>query len=205
MSPTMLEFWFDFASSYSYVAAMQIEDLCRAADIPLIWKPFLLGPIFELQGLKDSPFNVYPRRGAYMWRDLERLAHKYHFPFRRPTHFPRSSTLAARVACILVDEPWCADYVRRVFVANFGDDEDISSREVLSEIIDGLGHPGASIIDDATSESKRGLLRANTSRAIELGMFGAPNCVVDGELFWGEEALDDAIDWARRVALKAPS
>ncbi len=203
MAQASLEFWFDFASPYSYVAAMQIEGLCRAAGVSLAWKPFLLGPIFELQGLKDSPFNVYPRRGAYMWRDLERLADKHGFPFRRPTRFPRSSTLAARVACVLVDEPWCAEYVRRVFVANFADDSEIDDRHVLAGIMDGLGHPGASLIGVATSEAKRGLLRANTTRAIELGIFGAPNCVVDGEVFWGEEVLDDAIAWARRTATKA--
>ena len=72
-SPSPLEFWFDFASTYSYVAAMRIDELCRDAGVELIWKPFSLGPIFERQGWNDSDFSLNPMRGAYMWRDLERL------------------------------------------------------------------------------------------------------------------------------------
>src|SRR5450755_2744220 len=105
--PDVLEFWFDFASTYSYVAAMRIEELCRASAVPLAWTPFLLGPIFSLQGWNDSHFNINQRRGAYMWRDLERLSKKFGLPWQRPTRFPRSSTLAARVACLIASEPWC--------------------------------------------------------------------------------------------------
>lgn len=110
----MLEFWFDFASGYSYIAAMQIEAMCSAVDVKLVWKPFLLGPIFALQGWNDSHFNLNPRRGAYMWRDLERLCGKFGQPFRRPAVFPRNSTLAARVASSIVDEPWAGEFIRRV-------------------------------------------------------------------------------------------
>jgi len=64
-----IDFWFEFASTYSYVAAMRIEEECARAGVPLEWKPFLLGPIFSAQqGIKDSPFNVNPVRGRYMCR-----------------------------------------------------------------------------------------------------------------------------------------
>ena len=192
-----LEFWFDFASTYSYVAAMRIETLCKAAGTPLEWKPFLLGPIFALQGWNDSPFNLLERRGAYMWRDLERLTAKFDIPWRKPSQFPRSSTLAARVACLVSDEVWCGDFVRSVFTANFGEDRDIGDPSLVAEILDNIGKPGASFVERATSPDHRGLLRANTEVAIERGIFGAPNCMIDGELFWGEEALDDAIAWSR--------
>jgi 2-hydroxychromene-2-carboxylate isomerase len=195
-----LEFWFEFASTYSYVAAMRIEALCRDAGVRLRWKPFLLGPIFALQGWNDSPFNVNPRRGAYMWRDVERLTAKFGLPWRRPTHFPRSTTLPARVACAIAEEPWCGDYVRRVYTANFGEDREIGDRDVVASILTELGCPADEIIARAESAEQRGTLRANTEHAIELGIFGAPNCVVDGELFWGEEALEDAVDWSLRPA-----
>ena len=191
-----LDFWFDFASTYSYVAAMRIEKLCSHAGVTMTWVPFLLGPIFALQGWNDSPFNLNERRGAYMWRDLERLCAKFELPWRRPTAFPRSSTLAARVACSVVDEPWCGDFVRATFVANFGNDRDIGSEGAVVDILDRLGQDGRGIVKQALEPARKGLLRANTERAIALGMFGAPNCVVDGELFWGEEALDDAIAWS---------
>jgi 2-hydroxychromene-2-carboxylate isomerase len=194
-----MEFWFDFASTYSYIGAMRIQALCDAAGIGLHWKPFLLGPIFQLQGWDDSPFNLNRRRGDYMWRDLERLTAKFGLPWRRPTRFPRASTLPARVACAGEASPWCGDYVRRVFVANFGEDRDIGERQVVAEVLEELVLPAAALMDSALSPQNRGLLRANTERAMQLGIFGAPNCVVNGELFWGEESLEDAVAWARRA------
>jgi len=67
-----LQFWFEFASTYSYVGASRIEAMARARGVPFEWRPFLLGPIFRHQGWNDSPFNLNPARGRYMWRDLER-------------------------------------------------------------------------------------------------------------------------------------
>jgi 2-hydroxychromene-2-carboxylate isomerase len=197
-SDPALEFWFELASTYSYVAAMRIEDLCRDAGVRLVWKPFLLGPIFALQGWDTSPFNVNPRRGAYMWRDMERLTAKFGLPWRKPSEFPRNTTVPARVACAIADEPWCGDFVRRVYVANFGEDRAIGERAVIAEILEELGRPADTVLALAESPQKRPLLRANTERATELGIFGAPNCMVDGELFWGEEAMEDAIAWALR-------
>src|SRR5262245_606451 len=95
-----MEFWFEFGSSYSHVAALRIEDVARRRSVPIVWKPFLLGPLFRRQGWSDSPFNLYPARGRYMWRDVERRCRKFGLPFRRPSLFPRSSLLAARVAIL---------------------------------------------------------------------------------------------------------
>ncbi|MFL5421809.1 MAG: 2-hydroxychromene-2-carboxylate isomerase, partial [Myxococcales bacterium] len=95
-----MQFWFDPASTYSYVAAMRVEEECARAGITVEFRPFLLGPIFSAQqGIKDSPFNVNPIRGRYMWRDLERLCAKYGLPWRKPSVFPRNSVLSARVCC----------------------------------------------------------------------------------------------------------
>jgi 2-hydroxychromene-2-carboxylate isomerase len=193
-----LEFWFEFASTYSYVASMRIEGLCRAAGVGLAWRPFLLGPIFALQGWETSHFNLNPRRGAYMWRDMERLCAKFGLPWRRPSEFPRNTIVPARVACAVTDEPWCGDFVRRVYVANFGEDRAIGTRGVVAEILTELGQDADAVLARSESPSWKPVLRANTDRATALGIFGAPNCVVDGELFWGEESLDDAISWALR-------
>ena len=198
-TPHRLEFWFDFASTYSYVAAMRIAGLCRDAGVELAWSPFLLGPIFARQGFGDSPFNLHPQRGAYMWRDLERLCAKFDLPWRHPAQFPRASTLAARVACDVAGEAWGGDFIRRVFVANFGEDRDIGEREVIADVLAGLGHDAAAVLARAEAPERRGALRAKTERAIALGIFGAPNCYVGDEVFWGEETLEDAIAWARRA------
>ena len=194
----MLEFWFDFASTYSYVATMRIEGECARAGVQLAYKPFLLGPIFtELLGIKDSPFNVQPVRGRYMWRDLERLCEKHQLAWRRPSVFPRNSLLAARVACCAGSS--ASAITRAVFSANFAEDREISDPAVLREIADSVGCDGTRLLEQAQTPEVKALLRANTDEAQRLGIFGAPDFVVNGELFFGQDRLEDAIAWARRA------
>ncbi|XXF81091.1 2-hydroxychromene-2-carboxylate isomerase [Myxococcaceae bacterium GXIMD 01537] len=194
-----LEFWFDFASTYSYVGALRIEEECRAAGVPLAWRPFLLGPLFSAQlGIKDSPFNVNPIRGRYMWRDMERLCAKHGLPWKRPSMFPRGSVLAARVACAGEGQPWLGDFIRAAFRANFAEDLDISQPAVLAEVLRGLGVDAERVLASAVTDENKARLRANTDEAAALGIFGAPDCVVSGELFFGQDRIADAIAWARR-------
>jgi 2-hydroxychromene-2-carboxylate isomerase len=192
----MLEFWFDFASTYSYIAASRIEAMCAAAGVSMAWKPFTLGPIFAMQGWNDSHFNLNQRRGDYMWRDMERLCTKFGLPWQHPSTFPRNSIPALRIACAVTGEPWCGDFVHRTFVANFGEDRDVADEAVLRDVLNGLGQDADAVFSLASSPERRGDLRANTDRAVSLGIFGAPNCIVNGELFWGEESLEDAIAWS---------
>ena len=152
--------------------------------------------MFKSQGWNDSPFNLYPAKGRYMWRDLERLCAKYGLPFRRPSVFPRPSLLVARVACTAAAEPWCGDFVRAVFHANFAEDRDIASAETVAGILDALGRPGRALVEAAGAPEAKARLRAETERAIALGIFGAPTAVVGGELFWGNDRLEDALAWA---------
>ena len=100
-----VDFWFEFGSTYSYPAAMRIEALAAEQGVRVTWRPFLLGPIFRAQGWDDSPFNIFPSKGRYMWRDLERICADYEIPFRRPSEFPRNGLLATRLACRFADAP----------------------------------------------------------------------------------------------------
>src|SRR5262249_25168133 len=119
----------------------------------------LLGPIFVSQGWGDSPFNIYPLKGRYMWRDMERLCEKYEIPFRRPSKFPRSGLLAARVAIMSAKEPWCPQFVRAVFSANFAEDREISQPETIAEILARLGQPPRDTIAQAESAENKERLR----------------------------------------------
>src|SRR5207249_6020818 len=74
VSRPVLQLWFEFASTYSYPAVQRIEALAAGLGVGVEWKPFLLGPVFKSQGWNDSPFNLYPAKGRYMWRDLDRLS-----------------------------------------------------------------------------------------------------------------------------------
>jgi 2-hydroxychromene-2-carboxylate isomerase len=192
-----LAFWFDFASTYSYLASQRFEEACRQASVEAAYKPFLLGPIFhELQGIKDSPFNVQPVRGRYMWRDLERLCEKFALPWRKPSVFPRHSVLAGRVACSAGQA--IGPLVMAIFKANFAEDRDIASPEVLSELVESVGGDGKQTLEKAQTAEVKAQLRANTAEAQQLGIFGAPNFVAGGELFFGHDRMDDAIAWCAR-------
>ena len=103
-----MQMWFDFASPYSYLAIERIEDLAREAGVRVELRPFLLGPIFQAQGWNDTPFRLFPGKGAYMMRDIARLADKYGVIYRRPRLFPRMSVLPARIALMGQDESWGA-------------------------------------------------------------------------------------------------
>jgi 2-hydroxychromene-2-carboxylate isomerase len=193
-----VEFWFEFGSTYSYLAAARIEGVAAAAGVPVLWKPFLLGPIFAEQGWDDSPFNVYPAKGRYMWRDAERLCAKYRIPFARPSRFPRNGLLAARIACRAkaASEPWLREFARAVFRANFAEDRDIGDGTVIRSILDSLGQPGAELVEQAQAPENKLRLRKQTQRAKELGIFGAPTFAVGEELFWGNDRMEDALAWA---------
>ena len=192
------EFWFEFASTYSYPAAMRIEPLARGAGVTLVWRPFLLGPIFAGQGWRDSPFNIYPAKGRYMWRDLDRICERLGIPLRRPSQFPRNGLLPARVATAAAAAPWLPDFVRGVYHANFADDRDIAQRDVVSAVLTTLGIDAEPWLEQAASEAVKGQLRASTDEAMAVGIFGAPTMRVGDELFWGNDRVEEAIAWARR-------
>src|SRR5262245_51103144 len=174
---------------------MRVEAAAQAAGVPLTWKPFLLGPIFGAQGWNDSPFNVYPVKGRYMWRDLARVCAAEGVPLRSPSRFPRNGLLAARVALLGSDEPWLPRFVRAVYRANFADDREISEPEVIGWLLEELRLDARALLAAAQSPENKERLKRQTEQAIERGIFGAPSFVSRGELFWGNDRLDAALDW----------
>ena len=195
-----LSFWFEFASTYSYPTALTIERLARERGVEVSWRAFLLGPIFREQGWNDSPFNLYPAKGRYMWRDLERVCEGLGLPLRRPSVFPRNGLGAARVACHFAQEPWLPAFVRAVYSANFRDDLDIAEPSVLADCLREAGADPDAALDAANTPEAKNALRTQCQQAADLGLFGAPSFVVGNELFWGNDRLSQALDFASRDA-----
>jgi 2-hydroxychromene-2-carboxylate isomerase len=195
MSARTVEFWFEFASTYSYPAAMRIEAVAKQFECSIVWKPFLLGPIFRSQAWNDSPFNIYPAKGRYMWRDLERICAELDLPLIRPSVFPKNGLLAARAACAGGDAAWLPSFVRNVYSANFALDLDISRPEVLSGCLESLVPDPEAVLTAANHEDTKAQLRRNTEQAAALGIFGAPSFLVGKELFWGNDRLEMALRW----------
>ena len=193
-----VDFWFEFASTYSYPAACRIEAAAAAAGVQVRFRPFLLGPIFGNQGWKDSPFNIYPVKGRYMWCDLERICSRLELPFKKPTVFPRNGLTAARVT-LATEEGARPELVRRIYRANFAEDRDISNREVLASILAELGRDVEGTFARADSPAVKDMLRAETEHAVALGIFGSPSLLVGSELFWGNDRIEEALEWAQRA------
>ena len=201
MPAPVLNFWFDFASTYSYLAAMRIGTLAQDAGVRVRFRPFLLGPIFKAQGWNTSPFNLYPAKGRNMWRDLERSCAELKLPFRRPDPFPQNSLLAARVALAALDQPWGEDFCRALFCAQFAEGRRIDDAAAVGDVLARLKIEPQPVLAAAQSDALKTRLRVQTEEAQRLGVFGAPTfTTADGELFWGNDRLEPALRWAKTAA-----
>ena len=210
MQAAKLEFWYDFASTYSYLSALRIEALATKAGIEVVWRPFLLGPIFQAQGWTTSPFNLYPAKGRNMWRDLQRQTAARGLEFHVPEPFPQNSLTAARVALVGAEEGWIAAFTRDVYRAQFARRANIADPAVLADALmranPKLGLESARIFARAADPVIKERLKSQTAEAQALGVFGAPSfrtaptaASPAGELFWGDDRLEQAVAWAKQM------
>lgn len=191
------QFWYDFASTYSFLTSQRIERQAAEHDVAIEWKPFMLGVILRERGWEGNPAEAFPVKGRYMWRDIKRRAARLGLEFKRPSTFPRNPVLANRVAQIAADEGWCGEFTRRAFAANFSEDREIGERDVVADLISACEQDPQAVLERAEAPANKERLKANTLDALTRGLFGAPSFTVDGELFWGDDRLEDALAWYR--------
>lgn len=192
-----MEFWFDYASIYSYPAVMRVHRECALFEQNLVWKPFLLGPFFKSVGFENAPFVVNEKKGAYVWIDIKRECAKYGLTWNKPSHFPRNSVLAARVALVGIAEGWIEPFSREIMQRNFAQDRNIGAREEMIAALEALKLPAIEILHRASATETKALLRSNTEEAMKKGIFGAPMFISRGEMFWGNDKLVDALQFAK--------
>ncbi len=191
-----VDFFYEFASPYACLSALRIRALAKSSGVALRWRPFLLGPILRGQGMLDSPLNLFPLRGAYARRDVARRGHRYGFEVRFPSTFPRSSLLASRVAVVALQEGWGEAFSEGVYRAEFQRDEDIASPDVVGALVKAEGQEPARVLGAAQTSKVKEVLRAQGAAAEAAGVFGAPSFLAAGDLFWGDDRLEDALDCA---------
>jgi 2-hydroxychromene-2-carboxylate isomerase len=198
-------FWYEFASTYSYLSAMRIEDEAARAGVDVEWRPFLLGPIFKANGWTTSPFNVYPAKGRYMQRDIARIAESRGLPFKMPETFPANGLKAARLAIAAKADGGTARFTRAVYAAAFGRGLDVFDDAVLTACLIDAGLDPDAMNARANAVETKTALRNNTDEAIARGIFGAPSFTTDdNEMFWGDDRLDQALAWtAERTSPKS--
>jgi len=190
-----IEFYFDFSSPYSYIAAEVIDGLAEKYGRKVKWRPMLLGVVFQKTG-QPLLVNV-PLKGEYSLRDFARSARYHGVPFKFPAKFPLSTVSAARAYYWLhgQDCQKARHFARAVFRAYWVGGRDISDPAVLQDIATALGIDAAALAAGIALPAIKERLKAETDTALAKGMCGAPWFVVDNEPFWGADRLPQIEKW----------
>jgi 2-hydroxychromene-2-carboxylate isomerase len=189
-----VDLFFFIGSLYSYFGVMRAEGEAARRGVSVRWRPFNLRAIMVEQ---DNIPRKNPVKMRYLWRDVERRARRYGLPFKAALPYPVDPEgLANRVAALAAMEGWCASYAQATYRAWFGEHKAPGERAQLMALLRELGRDADAIVARAESPEIRQRFDAETDAARALGIFGAPSFVVAGELFWGDDRLEDALDWA---------
>lgn len=196
----MIEFWFSVGSTYTYLSVGRLAEIERMSGISFVWRPFSVREI--MIEMDNIPFRTKPVKAAYMWRDIARRAALYGLPARVPAPYPLQQwDVANRVAVVGARDGWVADYARATYRRWFAEGLEPGIEPNLSDSLREIGQDPARAIAAAASAETGDAYEAATGEARRLGIFGSPTFVVNGELFWGDDRLDDAIAWHRHGTL----
>ncbi len=191
-----IDFWYSIGSTYSYLTIMRLPDVARASGIEFSWRPFNVRHVMVTQN--NIPFKDKPEKTAYMWRDIQRRAARNGRAPKIPAPYPLPGlVLANQVAALGAEQGWAEAYTRATYRRWFDAGHPAGEEPNLSESLAEIGQDPKIVLELAQSDRSVTALAAATQEAMALGIFGSPSFVVEGELFWGDDRLDDAIDWAR--------
>jgi 2-hydroxychromene-2-carboxylate isomerase len=190
-----LDFFFFTGSTYTYLAVNRIDRLAEQAGVSVRWRPYNLRAILKETGAVPFPADTAKRR--YMWRDIERRAASFGIPYAREPRYPGDPTLISlRVAMVAEREGWCAEFAKAYYRAWFLDDRPAGLDDNMPGLLTSLGHDPNQVLAKANDESFASVLDASADEARRIGLFGSPHFVVRGEVFWGDDRLEDALKWA---------
>ena len=189
MSKTV-EFFFDFGSPYTYLAYHQLPKIAARHGATIIWRPMLLGGVFQATGNK-SPIEI-PAKGRYSLIDLQRWAQHFGVPLQMNPHFPINTlTLMRGAVGLQLREAHRFDiYTRAMFNAIWVTPQNLNDPAVVSAVLQEAGFdPGAfmALIGDAKVKEA---LKTATQAAVDRQIFGAPTMFVGDQMFWGQDRLD---------------
>lgn len=191
-----IEFYFDFSSPYGYLMAEKIDALAERFGRRVLWRPVLLGVIFQASGSRP-PVDGSSAKSRYMERDFVRSARFMGVPYNPPSRFPLPTQNAARAFYWLEDRDSAEArrFARAVYRAFFVEDKDISSPEVVFDIAAGLGIDRAALAEAVKSQALKDRLKAEVDAALDKGVFGSPHVIIDGEPFFGADRLPQIERW----------
>jgi 2-hydroxychromene-2-carboxylate isomerase len=185
-----VDFYYDFACPYAYLASTQIEAVVARTGADLTWKPMLLGGVFRAIGAPDAP-ALGPAKARLNHLDMHRWADHLGVSLVMPPMHPSRTVLALRAAIAAGAELPRAS--RALFRAYWALGRDVSRPEVVRDALDDVGLDGAALLGRAEDQAAKDELRARTEEAVSHGIFGAPSFLVNtgghSELFWGQDRL----------------
>ncbi|MBK8253871.1 MAG: 2-hydroxychromene-2-carboxylate isomerase [Polyangiaceae bacterium] len=185
-----LEFFFDFSSPFAYLASERVEEVAKRARAKLVWRPFLLGGLFQAVGTPNVPlFEMPAPKRKHSGDDMFRWAARFGARIKFPSRFPMNTVKPLRMTLALAEGDR-APFIHAVMRAYWSEDRDISDNGVLAEIASLLGHDGQALVMRTQDEALKTALRDATQEASTRGAFGAPTFFVGDLLFWGQDRLD---------------
>ena len=195
-----IDFWFSVGSTYSYLTVMRLPDVAKSSGVEFRWRPYDVRHVMVEQN--NIPFKDKPVKTAYMWRDIERRAEAYGLTPLIPAPYPLPGlVLANQVAVLGEEEGWVEAYTQATYRRWFEADQPAGEEPNLSDSLEEIGQDPARVLDVAKSDRIEAALASSTEEAMELGVFGSPSFAVGSEIFWGDDRLDDAVDWSRQGQL----
>jgi 2-hydroxychromene-2-carboxylate isomerase len=195
-----IDFWFSIGSTYSYLSVMRLTRVAHETGIDFVWRPFNVRAIMVAQN--NIPFANKPVKAAYMWRDIARRAAGYGLSPRLPAPYPIADLpLANQIALLGMAEGWGIAYVTETYRLWFDEGLVAGAEPNLALALRASGQSPDDVLARAGSDVAVAALAAETARAETQGIFGSPSFVVDDEVFWGDDRLDDAIAWRQRGRL----
>jgi 2-hydroxychromene-2-carboxylate isomerase len=185
-----VEFYFDFGSPTTYLAWTQLPKLCQDEGATLVYKPILLGGVFQMTG-NASPAAI-PAKGVYMGADLARFARRYGVPFAFNPYFPINTLTMMRIATgVASSRPSELDgFLGAIFPAMWVEGRNLADIAVLSGVLGDAGLAADGLVAMASDPRVKDALKAETESAVARGIFGAPSMFVGDELFFGQDRLD---------------
>ena len=182
-----VEFFFDVGSPASYLAWTQLEGIAQRTNAKIIWRPMLLGAVFQATG-NASP-AVVPAKGAYMLKDLQRFSNIYGVPFNFNPFFPLNTMHLMRGATAYLEEPEFQTYLAAIFNALWSEQLNMESPEVVAEVLTKAGIDVTDFMARISETEVKERLKDTTEEAVARGVFGAPSFFVNGEMFFGQDRL----------------
>jgi 2-hydroxychromene-2-carboxylate isomerase len=176
---------------------MRLAEMSRSTGVTFRWRPFNVRHIMIEQN--NIPFKDKPVKSAYMWRDVERRAHRYGLSPKIPAPYPLPGlVLANQIAVLGAAEGWVESYTRAAYRHWFERSEPAGEEPNISASLREAQQDPSRVLNEAQSTPVAAALTKATDQAQAIGVFGSPTFVVGGEVFWGDDRLDDAIHWANR-------